>query len=148
MTSMMKRAAVFLDKDGTLVEDIPYRADVNRIHFFPDVFAALRLLHRAGFALVIVTNQAGMAYGQFGERDLARMECSLRTKLIDADIPLDGFYYCPHHPNGIVEPYAVHCLCRKPKPGLLMRAASELRIDMSRSWMVGDTLHDVEAGRW
>jgi D-glycero-D-manno-heptose 1,7-bisphosphate phosphatase len=148
MTANMKQPAVFLDKDGTLVEDIPYRADLHGIRFLPDVFAGLRLLKRAGYALVIVTNQSGVAHGYFSEQALARLQESLLRKLFDAGIPLDGFYYCPHHPDGVVERYAVHCPCRKPKPGLLMQAASDLLIDMARSWMIGDILHDVEAGRW
>jgi D-glycero-D-manno-heptose 1,7-bisphosphate phosphatase len=148
MTANMKRPAVFLDKDGTLVEDIPYRADPSCIRFFPDVFAGLRLLQQSGYALVIVTNQSGVALGYFSEQALACMRESLSATLLDADVLLDGFYYCPHHPEGIVERYAVQCHCRKPKPGLLTRAASDLHLDMTRSWMIGDILHDVEAGRW
>jgi D-glycero-D-manno-heptose 1,7-bisphosphate phosphatase len=140
--------AVFLDKDGTLVEDEPLNIDMSRLRFYPDVFPALRLLQRAGFALVIVTNQGGVAQGRFTEADVWEMKSYLRHRLEEAGISLKGFYYCPHHPDGIVEPYAINCLCRKPQPGLLMQASCELRIDMSQSWMVGDILHDVEAGRW
>jgi len=140
--------AVFLDKDGTLVEDQPLGAKTTRVRFFPDVFAGLRLLHRAGYALIVVTNQAGVALGHFTEDDVQQTKAYLERRLAEADIPLDGFYYCPHHPDGIAEAYAVHCLCRKPQPGLLVQAAAELHIDLEQSWMVGDILNDVEAGRW
>jgi D,D-heptose 1,7-bisphosphate phosphatase len=140
--------AVFLDKDGTLVEDEPLNVDTSRLRFYPDVFAALRLLQRAGFALVIVTNQGGVAHGRFTETDVREMRSYLERRLQEAGISLRGFYYCPHDPDGIIESYAINCLCRKPQPGLLMQACCELRIDMSQSWMVGDILHDVEAGRW
>jgi len=140
--------AVFLDKDGTLVEDEPLSAEPSRVRFFPDVFPGLRLLHRAGYALIIVTNQAGVAQGQFSEEDLLRLKAYLGERLSEAGVPLDGFYYCPHHPQGIVKAYRMNCLCRKPQPGLLVRAAVEMRIDLAESWMVGDILHDVEAGRW
>lgn len=143
-----KRPAVFLDKDGTLIENVPVVRDTVTIHLLPGVLEGLRLLHQAGYVLVVVTNQGGVAHGLFTKDHVKHMEGGLRIVLSTLDIPLAGFYYCPHHPQGSVQPYAVHCLCRKPKPGLLLRAASDLRIDLERSWMVGDILHDVEAGRW
>lgn len=138
--------AVFLDKDGTLVEDEPPNVDISRLRFYPDAFPALRLLQGAGFALVIVTNQGGVAHGRFSEADVQEMGSYVRRRLDDAGISLKGFYYCPHHPDGVIESYAINCRCRKPQPGLLMQASWELRIDVSQSWMVGDILHDVEAG--
>lgn len=143
-----KRPAVFFDKDGTLVDNVSPGPHSYRAPLFPGVLDGLGLLHRAGFALIVVTNQAAVAQGALDEHDVKKMELFLRTRLLVCNIPLAGFYFCPHHPSGIVEPYAVHCLCRKPKPGLLLRAASDLIIDMTQSWMVGDILHDVEAGRW
>jgi D-glycero-D-manno-heptose 1,7-bisphosphate phosphatase len=116
--------------------------------FFPEVFEGLRLLYRAGYALIVVTHQAGVAQGRLGEPEVRQMKLYLQGKLIEADIPLEGFYYCPHHPDGFVKPYAVHCLCRRLQPGLLLQASSELGTDMTQSWMVGDMLHDMEAGRW
>jgi D-glycero-D-manno-heptose 1,7-bisphosphate phosphatase len=142
------RRVVFLDKDGTLVEDEPPNIDTSRVHFYPDVFPALRLLARAGFALVIVTNQNGIAQGRCEESDIHRMLTYFRDRFADERLTLDGFYYCPHDADGVIAPYAVPCLCRKPRPGLLMRARRDLDIDMTQSWMVGDILHDVEAGRW
>lgn len=143
-----KRPAVFLDKDGTLIENLPLAPEGTTIHLLPGVAEGLRLLHRAGFLLIVVTNQGGVAQGLFPEDRVKHMEGNLRLLLSTVQIPLAGFYYCPHHPQGIVPRYTVQCLCRKPKPGLLLKAASELGIDLERSWMVGDILHDVEAGRW
>ena len=105
------------------------------------------MLHQAGYLLVVVTNQGGVAQGSITEGNLADIEVALRIRLASANIPLAGFYYCPHHPDGLIPRYSIHCSCRKPQSGLLHQAARELRIDLERSWMIGDILHDVEAGR-
>ena len=141
------RPAVFFDKDGTLVEDDPCNTNPSRVRFYPDVFPALRLLERAGYALVVATNQGAIAEGRCDESAVREMLSYLERRLADEGITLAGSYYCPHHPNGTVIPYGGPCQCRKPQPGLLTRACRELQLDMSRSWMVGDILHDVEAGR-
>lgn len=143
----MTDAAVFLDKDGTLIEDVPYNVDPRRIRLLPGVASGLAQLHAAGYRLVVVSNQSGVARGYFPESALRVVETRIRALLAPAGVPLAGFYYCPHHPDGIVPAYARVCDCRKPAPGLLLRAARELRIDLRRSWCVGDILHDVEAGR-
>jgi D-glycero-D-manno-heptose 1,7-bisphosphate phosphatase len=143
----MSNKAVFLDKDGTLIKNLPYNVIPNRIQFYPDTFDALRDLQEAGYELVIVTNQAGVARGYFEEKDLQPVEEHLRRELLaHSNVDLAGFYYCPHHPEGVVSRYAVKCACRKPNPGLLLKAAEELNIDLQQSWMVGDILNDVEAG--
>jgi D-glycero-D-manno-heptose 1,7-bisphosphate phosphatase len=143
----MSKKAVFLDKDGTLIENVPYNVNPNRIRFFPDAFAALRSLHRAGYLLVVVSNQAGVARGYFEEKDLVQVEEHIRAQFRGrAGVPLAGFYTCPHHPGGSVPHYSIECSCRKPKPGMLLKAAEDLDIDLQHSWMVGDILHDIEAG--
>jgi histidinol-phosphate phosphatase family protein len=139
--------AVFLDKDGTLVDDVPYNVDPAQVRLMPGAGAGLRRLHAAGYRLVVVSNQSGVARGLFPESALAGVEHRLRELLQEEGVPLDGFYWCPHHPEGTVAEYAVACDCRKPAPGLLLRAAREQGIDLARSWFVGDILHDVEAGR-
>ncbi len=139
--------AVFLDKDGTLIEDVAYNCDVSRIRLLPHAMEGLRRLHAAGYALIVVSNQAGIAHGLFSIEAIGHVEVRLRTLLTEGRIPLAGFYYCPHHPHGHVAAYAVACDCRKPAPGLLIQAASDCAVDLSRSWMIGDILHDVEAGR-
>ncbi len=143
----MGNKAVFLDKDGTLIEDVPYNVDPDRIVFTPHAIAGLKLLHQAGYQLIIITNQAGVARGYFPETALAEVIHHLQSVLATAGIPLAGFYYCPHHPQGIVDGYAIACHCRKPQPGLLRQAALDHEIDLTQSWFVGDILNDVEAGR-
>jgi histidinol-phosphate phosphatase family protein len=139
--------AVFLDKDGTLIEDVPYNVDPAQIRLTPGAVEGLRLLRGAGFRLIVVSNQSGVARGYFPEAALAGVEAKLRELLAAGGAALDGFYYCPHHPGGSVAAYAVACDCRKPLPGLLLRAADDHGIDLARSWLVGDILNDVEAGR-
>ena len=139
--------AVFLDKDGTLVHDVPYNVDPDRIELMIGVVEGLRALHAAGFALIVISNQSGVARGFFQEEALVEVEGRLRSLLARNGIPLAGFYYCPHCPQGTVPHYAVACDCRKPAPGLLLRAAEEHNIDLARAWFIGDILNDVEAGR-
>jgi D-glycero-D-manno-heptose 1,7-bisphosphate phosphatase len=143
----MSRGAVFLDKDGTLVEDVPYNVDPAHIRLTPGAAEGLRRLHAAGYPLFVVSNQSGVARGYFPEAALAVVEGRLRELLHEAGVELAGFYYCPHHPEGIVAEYAVACDCRKPAPGLIERAAREHGLDLARSWFVGDILDDVQAGR-
>lgn len=141
------RKAVFLDKDGTLIENVPYNVDPERITLLPGTIEGLQLMHAAGYDLVVITNQSGVARGYFTEEQLEAVETHLRETFARHDLPLQGFYYCPHHPDGVVPQYAVTCDCRKPAPGMLLQAARELAIDPSRSWYIGDILNDVEAGR-
>jgi histidinol-phosphate phosphatase family protein len=140
------RPAIFLDKDGTLIEDVPYNVDPDLIRLAEGATDALRLLHAAGYLMIVVSNQSGVARGHFQESALYGVEQRLRELLGEAGVPLAGFYCCPHHPDGSVAAYAVPCACRKPGAGLLTRAAREHAIDLGRSWMIGDILHDVEAG--
>jgi D-glycero-D-manno-heptose 1,7-bisphosphate phosphatase len=144
---MAYRRAVFLDKDGTLIENVPYNVDPALIRLAPGAAAGLTLLHRAGFALFVISNQSGVARGYFPESALAAVEARLRELLAAFGVPLAGFSYCPHHPQGTVEEFAMACDCRKPAPGMILRVAAEHAIDLSRSWMVGDILDDIQAGR-
>ncbi|MBX6313276.1 MAG: HAD family hydrolase, partial [Isosphaeraceae bacterium] len=143
----MTRRAVFLDKDGTLIEDVPYNVDPDLIRLAPGAAEGLTRLWAAGYRLVVISNQAGVARGLFPEEALAAVEKRLRDLMAGLGVPLAGFYYCPHHPEGTVVGYAVACDCRKPAPGLILRAAREQGIDLTRSWFIGDILHDIEAGR-
>ena len=138
-------SAVFLDKDGTLIEDVPYNVDPARIRLMPGAREAVVELARAGFRLVVVSNQPGVGLGYFPVEALGAVERRLRQLLEAAGVRLLGCYFCPHAP--VTPGEADACGCRKPAPGLLIRAARDHDIDLRSSWMVGDILDDVEAGR-
>jgi D,D-heptose 1,7-bisphosphate phosphatase len=138
--------AIFLDKDGTLIDNLPYNVAPRRMMLANGAGAALRLLARLDYRLFVVSNQDGIALGHFGEDAMAPVAARLDDLLFREQVLLDGFYYCPHHPNGSVAQYALECECRKPLPGMLLAAARTHGIDLRSSWMVGDILHDVEAG--
>jgi len=134
-----RRPAIFLDKDGTLVEDVPYNVDPAKLRFTPHAFEALRLWRDAGYRLVVVTNQSGIARGLFDRAALERLHDALVERLSQEGVAIDGFFACPHRDEA-------GCACRKPRAGLLEEAARALGIDLAASWMVGDILNDVEAG--
>ena len=143
----MSRRAVFLDKDGTLIENVPYNVDRTRIRLAPKAIDALLLLSGLGYELIVVSNQPGVALGLFPPGALTAVEEHLNDLFLAHGFKLAACYWCPHHPDGIVRDYALTCTCRKPMPGLLHVAAREHDIDLARSWLVGDILNDVEAGR-
>ncbi len=142
----MLEPAVFLDKDGTLLDDVPYNVDPTLMRFAAGAPEALSLLGAHGFTLFVVSNQSGVALGRFPYRALAEMESHLRTMFAACGARLTRALWCPHHPDGVVPRYAVRCSCRKPAPGLVVRAAREYPLDIRKSWFVGDILDDVEAG--
>lgn len=139
--------AIFLDKDGTLLQNVPDNVDERFMEFTPAAGQALQLWHAAGYRLVVVSNQSGVARGRFREEGLQRVARRLEEMFAAEEVPLAGCYFCPHHPDGSVSRYAVSCGCRKPRPGMLLQAARELNLDLESSWMVGDILDDVEAGQ-
>lgn len=138
--------AVFIDKDGTLITDVPYNVDPVRVALEEHAGQALQTLKKNEYYLIVISNQSGVAKGFFSEADLQQVNSEIQRRLRDYHVQIDAFYYCPHLQDGIVEEYAVDCNCRKPKPGLLMQAAKDFDIDVSKSWMIGDILNDVEAG--
>ena len=140
------RSAVFLDKDGTLIDDVPYNVDPARVTLVPGAGAALRALKAHGFLLAVVSNQSGVALGRFSLHSLAGVERRIQELLAPSRVSVDAFYYCPHLPQAVNVRYAVRCLCRKPQPGLLRQAARDWQIDLARSWLIGDILDDIEAG--
>ncbi|QIY98683.1 D-glycero-alpha-D-manno-heptose-1,7-bisphosphate 7-phosphatase [Streptomyces sp. S1D4-11] len=146
-TRRARKPAVFLDRDGTLTEPRHYPSRPSDLVLQPGIGPWLRTLRQDhGAALVVVTNQSGLARGMFTGLDLAAMHRHLRAELTAVDVELDAIYTCPHHVDGVVPGLARNCSCRKPEPGLLLRAAAELRLDLSQSWMIGDFATDVEAG--
>lgn len=142
----MTNAAVLFDKDGTLLEDVPYNVDPARMRFAPGAREALTLLAARGLRLFVVSNQSGVAFGRFPYEALGEMEAHLRRMFEACGVMLAGAYWCPHHPEGVVARYAHRCACRKPAPGMVLQAAREHDIDLAASWFVGDILDDIEAG--
>jgi D-glycero-D-manno-heptose 1,7-bisphosphate phosphatase len=138
------RPAVFIDRDGTLTEEVGYVNHPKRLRLLPRSAEAIRRLNAAGVPAVVVTNQAGIARGYFSEGVLHAVTDELRAQLAQAGARLDGVYVCTHHPREGEPPYRAACECRKPKPGLLLQAAEELKLDLGRSVMVGDKASDLE----
>jgi histidinol-phosphate phosphatase family protein len=139
--------AVFLDKDGTLLDDVPYNVDPAAMRLAHGARKALGVLGRLGAPLFVISNQSGVALGRFAPSALVAVERRLRDLVEEAGAMLTGVYWCPHHPSGNVAPYNGGCNCRKPAPGMLLQAAREHGLDLAESWFVGDILDDVEAGR-
>ena len=143
----MKRRAVFIDRDGTISEEVGYINHPSRFRVFPFASSAIKLLNESGWLAIVVTNQAGVARGYFSEEMIQTVHEGLRRDLERDGAKLDGIYYCAHHPSVGEPPYRFDCDCRKPKPGLINRAIEEFEIDPSSSWMVGDRYSDVELAR-
>jgi D-glycero-D-manno-heptose 1,7-bisphosphate phosphatase len=138
--------AVFVDRDGTLIEEAGYLDRLERMVFFPFSVDAVRVLNRAGFKVVVITNQAGIARGIVRESFVAEAHRHISQHLEAGGAKIDAFYYCPHYPDGVLEQYRRDCDCRKPQPGLLRRAGKEMTLDLARSFVVGDRWHDLAAG--
>ena len=136
---------VFLDNDGTLIEQASH-SHPAQIQLIPTARRAIMRLVREGYSIAVVANQSAIAHGQLSEAAMAVIRDRFLELFAPMGAQLAGFYYCPHHPEGTVTQFAIACECRKPAAGLILRAAEELGVDPAESWMVGDTLDDVEAG--
>ena len=132
--------AIFIDKDGTLISDVPYNVNPQLIRFEDHAVESLYLLQQKGYYLIVVSNQPGISLGYFKEEELKAVKEKIESSLLENKVMLNGFYYCPHAEDE-------GCNCRKPNPGLFFRAARDMEIDLSKSWMIGDILNDVEAGK-
>lgn len=140
--------AVFLDRDGVVIRDQGFVESSAQLELFPDAPAALARLAGAGFRLIVVTNQAVVARGLISETELDGIHADLRAQLLQANGPkLDALYYCPHHPNADLVEFRRDCDCRKPRPGMLTRAAEEWRIELAQSFLIGDRVTDILAGK-
>jgi D-glycero-D-manno-heptose 1,7-bisphosphate phosphatase len=142
----MLNRGVFLDRDGTINEEVCYLSHENQLKLIDGTVEAIRSLKKAGFKVIIFSNQAGVARGYFSEQTLQRIHQVITDMLQAQDAHLDAIYYCPHHPTAGIGHYRAECDCRKPKPGMLEKAARELKIDLRRSFVVGDKISDLEAG--
>jgi len=141
--------AVFIDKDGTLIEDIPYNVDTGKVKFTSHAIEALCILTKLGYRIFIVTNQSGITDTYFGQPELQILFRYIADRLQRYGAKVDGFYFCPHAKPHDEEKNGMHfrCGCRKPGPGMLLQAAIEHNISLPASWMIGDILDDIEAGR-
>ncbi len=139
--------AVFLDRDDTITDDPGYLADPGGIVLLDGVDEAIKAFRGAGYLVIVITNQAGIAKGHLTEETLAEVHAELKKQLAERGAPIDAIYYCPFHPDGVVPEYAIACDTRKPMPGMLIQAAGDLDIDLKQSWMIGDRNSDIGAGR-
>jgi D-glycero-D-manno-heptose 1,7-bisphosphate phosphatase len=142
----MSRPAIFMDRDGTISEEVGYVNHLSRFRLLPHSLEAIRAFNQAGLLTVVFTNQAGVARGYFQEDLIHAVHARLRSWAEEAGARLDAIYYCAHHPTEGRPPYRADCDCRKPRPGMLLRAAREHDIDLHRSFVVGDSWIDIEAG--
>jgi D-glycero-D-manno-heptose 1,7-bisphosphate phosphatase len=138
--------AAFLDRDGVIIEEVHYLSEPSQVRLLPGSAAAVARLNRLGVPVVVATNQAGVAHGFFDESRIADVHRRVDELLATEGAKVDRYYYCPHHPAATVAKYRLECDCRKPRPGMLLRAAAELGLDLHRCWLVGDKLSDIEAG--
>ena len=139
--------AIFLDRDGTINVDHGYVHEVDQFQFIDGVIDALHELKKMGFALVLLTNQSGIARGKFTEDQFMQLTEWMDWSLADRGVDLDGIYYCPHHPDAGEGEYRQQCDCRKPQPGMFISAQRHLHIDMAASYMVGDKVEDMQAAQ-
>jgi D-glycero-D-manno-heptose 1,7-bisphosphate phosphatase len=139
--------AIFIDKDGTLIKDVPYNVKPELVFYAGFAIDALRLLQEEGYLLIIISNQSGIAKGYFTELELAILINKIRTDMALHGVDITGFYYCPHHPDTLLPEFDKKCTCRKPAAGMILQAAKDFNVDLSRSWMIGDILDDMEAGK-
>ena len=147
MTMSFKTKAAFIDRDGVINEERNYVHRIEDFVLLPGVANGLALLRDAGFLLIVVTNQAGIARGYYDQSAMDRLHEHLREQLAQQKVALDAIYFCPHHPQGSVKELAIECDCRKPSPGMLLKAAKDFDIDLTASVMIGDKLSDVWAGK-
>jgi len=140
--------AVFLDRDGVITQEPPcYAHKLSQLELLPKSADAIRLLNENGFLVVVACNQAGIAHGYYREEDAILFNQAMKDNLAREGARIDAVYYCPHHPQARIERYRMNCNCRKPEPGMMIRAGKELNLDLKQSFMVGDKLSDIEAGK-
>jgi D-glycero-D-manno-heptose 1,7-bisphosphate phosphatase len=142
----MKNRAIFIDRDGTLNEEVGYITEISQFRLFDFAAESIKLINDAGWYAVIVTNQAGIARGEYTEEFLRQLHAEMESSLLKQGARLDAIYYCPHHPDFGVSPYRQDCDCRKPKPGLIEKAAKDLSLDLRDCYVIGDRIRDVETG--
>lgn len=139
------RPAVFLDRDGTMIHDIGYLSRYDDVRWFGSTIDAIRMMNRAGFLVLVTTNQSGIGRGMYTEAALQSIHESMARHLQAGGAAVDGWFYCPHHPEAEIEAYRSVCTCRKPSPGMIQQAARQFEIDLARSFVIGDKPADLGA---
>lgn len=140
------KAAVFLDRDGTISEEVGYINHLDRLRIYPWTAVAIRRLNQAGLPVIAITNQSGVGRGYFTEELVRKAHRKIARQLAAQQARVDAFYYCPHHPNAPVEAYRIDCRCRKPAPGMVEEAAKRFHIDLKCSYVIGDSYRDMQLG--
>jgi len=141
---MKKNTAIFLDRDGTINDEVGYLDSADKLRIIPAAFEAVRLINASSMKAVVITNQAGVAKGLFTEEFVRKINGQIQSAFLAQGALINRFYFCPHHPTEGIDPYRLICNCRKPEPGLLLQAAVDLNIDLARSYVIGDRLRDIE----
>jgi len=136
--------AVFIDRDGTLNEEVNYLSQAEKVRILPNAIEGIKLLKEAGFKIIVISNQSGVARGYFTEEDVQLINSKINELIMQSGANIDGFYYCPHHPEGAVDKYRRVCQCRKPESSLFLQAAAQKNIDIKKSFIVGDKLSDIQ----
>ena len=140
----MKKPAVFIDRDGTINEQMGYINHIDRFVLLQGTAEAIRLLNLHRYLVIIISNQSGVARGYFPMELLEKVHVHMKTLLEKEDAVVDGIYFCPHHPSGIIPDYRIACNCRKPGTGLIEKACKHFNIDLEKSWVIGDRCEDIE----
>ncbi|MCP4179190.1 MAG: HAD family hydrolase [bacterium] len=143
----MKNKACFLDRDGVLIEEVNYLSSPSQINIFENSYKALKLLKDNGYIIIVITNQAGVARGYFKEDNIKIVHNEINRLLSIANLSIDKYYYCPHHPKGTLAKYSIECNCRKPAPGLILQAVEDFNIDLKQSFLIGDKMSDINSAK-
>lgn len=144
---LQKSKACFLDRDGVLIEEGNYLSSPSGVVIFSETIQALKILRENGFKVIVITNQGGVAKGYYKEKSISEVHKEIDCQLIKFGLKVDKYYYCPHHPEGTVKKYSITCKCRKPSPGLIFDAVKDFDIDISKSFLIGDKISDIEAAQ-
>ena len=143
---MIGKKTVFLDRDGTINVEKNYLYRSEDFEFIPKVPEAIAILNKVGYQVIVVSNQAGIARGYYTEADVEKLHQYVNEQLSKYDAHIDGFYYCPHHPEAGIGKYKIQCHCRKPETGMFEKACDDFGVDIANSWMIGDNVGDIKAG--
>lgn len=141
------KKAFFLDRDGVLNQENGYVKCWEDFRWLPEVVEALQLIKEKGFLIIVITNQSGIAKGLYTEEDVQRIHQKMNEFLLGHQVQIDDFYFCPHHPQGVLQNYSFQCLCRKPLPGMISQAVEDHQIDLASSYLFGDSDRDIRAGQ-